>query len=241
MLKEKKLSVFHISHLDSLSSFPSVLHNHPSLFVTWNPNALIAVLIHLMADTTVSNDELNIHVFARAWTIVGLHSSQIIIIVQYMVKNKKSKQTGTVPDFETFSRFCPALFFFQFCFTNIYLYQPHKSSIVQALMSAVLFLDGWCLIFSLFWNKSWALSFWFPRYLLVTAGEDRYVKTWDLRRPYNPITALKRCLTNEIYWPLNASGFMLAQDNSYASLVGFSVVSTRITARKVYEDIALTG
>uniref|UniRef100_A0A3Q3X5Z4 Uncharacterized protein n=1 Tax=Mola mola TaxID=94237 RepID=A0A3Q3X5Z4_MOLML len=58
-----------------------------------------------------------------------------------------------------------------------------------------------------------------PSYLLVTAGEDRYVKTWDLRRPYNPITALKRCLTNEIYWPLNASGFMLAQDNSYASLV----------------------
>ncbi|XP_074471258.1 general transcription factor 3C polypeptide 2 isoform X2 [Sebastes fasciatus] len=55
------------------------------------------------------------------------------------------------------------------------------------------------------------------RYLLVTAGEDRYVKTWDLRRPHDPVTVQKRYLTNEIYWPLNAPGFLLAQENAYAA------------------------
>ncbi|XP_056283466.1 general transcription factor 3C polypeptide 2 isoform X2 [Pseudoliparis swirei] len=54
------------------------------------------------------------------------------------------------------------------------------------------------------------------RFLLVTAGEDRYVKTWDLRRLYEPITVQKRYLTNEIYWPLNAPGILLAQENAYA-------------------------
>lgn len=58
----------------------------------------------------------------------------------------------------------------------------------------------------------------FPvRHLLVTAGEDRYVKTWDLRRLYNPIAVLKRFLTNEIYWPLNAPGILFAQENAYAA------------------------
>ncbi|XP_070705564.1 general transcription factor 3C polypeptide 2 [Pempheris klunzingeri] len=55
------------------------------------------------------------------------------------------------------------------------------------------------------------------RHLLVTAGEDRYVKTWDLRRFYDPITVQKRNLTNEIVWPLNAPGYMLAQENAYAA------------------------
>ncbi|KAM9339283.1 general transcription factor 3C polypeptide 2 [Symphorus nematophorus] len=55
------------------------------------------------------------------------------------------------------------------------------------------------------------------RHLLVTAGEDRYVKTWDLRRLYDPITVMKRNLTNEIYWPLNAPGIMLAQENAYVA------------------------
>lgn len=177
--------------------------NDPSfMFLPWT---LISVLSHLMEDVTVSINEPIIHIFARAWTIVGLHSSRVS--------------------------------FSSFIFTNICLCQPHKWS-----LSAVFLLDGWCLFFlSLFWNPSWVFSLWFPRYLLVTAGEDRYVKTWDLRRPYNPITALKRCLTNEIYWPLNAAGFMLAQDNSYASLVGFFLVSTRITTGKVCGDIVLTG
>ncbi|XP_068565139.1 general transcription factor 3C polypeptide 2 [Cebidichthys violaceus] len=55
------------------------------------------------------------------------------------------------------------------------------------------------------------------RFLLVTAGEDRYVKTWDLRRLYHPITVQKRYLTNEVYWPLNAPGVLLAQENAYAA------------------------
>lgn len=53
--------------------------------------------------------------------------------------------------------------------------------------------------------------------LLVTAGEDRYVKTWNLGRLHHPIIAFKRSLTNEIYWPLNASGIMMAQDNVYTA------------------------
>nr|XP_046228665.1 general transcription factor 3C polypeptide 2 isoform X2 [Scatophagus argus] len=56
------------------------------------------------------------------------------------------------------------------------------------------------------------------RYLLVTAGEDRLVKTWDLRRLYSPVTVLKRFLTNEVCWPLNAPGYMLAQENAYAAI-----------------------
>ena len=51
----------------------------------------------------------------------------------------------------------------------------------------------------------------------MTAGEDRYVKTWDLRRLYDPVTVVKRNLTNEIYWPLNAPGIMLAQENAYVA------------------------
>ncbi|XP_005464867.1 general transcription factor 3C polypeptide 2 isoform X2 [Oreochromis niloticus] len=51
------------------------------------------------------------------------------------------------------------------------------------------------------------------RYLLATAGDDRFVKTWDLRRLYDPITVQKRCLGNEINWPLNAPGVLIAQDN----------------------------
>ncbi|XP_073348340.1 general transcription factor 3C polypeptide 2 [Pagrus major] len=56
------------------------------------------------------------------------------------------------------------------------------------------------------------------RFLLATAGEDRFVKTWDLRRLYKPVTVLKRFLTNEIHWPLNAPGVMMAQENAYAAI-----------------------
>ncbi|KAF3703131.1 General transcription factor 3C polypeptide 2 TF3C-beta Transcription factor IIIC 110 kDa subunit [Channa argus] len=55
------------------------------------------------------------------------------------------------------------------------------------------------------------------RYLLVTAGEDRFVKTWDLKKPYSPIIVQKRNLTNEIYWPLNAPGFLVGQESAYAA------------------------
>ncbi|XP_030578251.1 general transcription factor 3C polypeptide 2 isoform X2 [Archocentrus centrarchus] len=52
------------------------------------------------------------------------------------------------------------------------------------------------------------------RHLLVTAGDDRFVKRWDLRRLYDPITVQKRSVANEIHWPLNAPGVMMAQDNA---------------------------
>ncbi|XP_071323756.1 general transcription factor 3C polypeptide 2 isoform X2 [Trachinotus anak] len=55
------------------------------------------------------------------------------------------------------------------------------------------------------------------RHLLVTAGEDRYVKTWDLRRLHDPITVQKRHLTNEIFWPLNAPGLLMAQETAYVA------------------------
>ncbi|XP_062415644.1 general transcription factor 3C polypeptide 2 isoform X2 [Pungitius pungitius] len=51
--------------------------------------------------------------------------------------------------------------------------------------------------------------------LLITAGDDRYVKKWDLRRPHQPILVQKRFLTNEVFWPLNAPGLLLAQENAY--------------------------
>ncbi|XP_041661493.1 general transcription factor 3C polypeptide 2 [Cheilinus undulatus] len=54
------------------------------------------------------------------------------------------------------------------------------------------------------------------KYLIVTAGEDRLVKLWDLRRLHDPVTVQKRYLINEICWPLNAPGFLWAQDNAYA-------------------------
>ncbi|XP_071386680.1 general transcription factor 3C polypeptide 2 isoform X1 [Centroberyx affinis] len=55
------------------------------------------------------------------------------------------------------------------------------------------------------------------RNLLATAGDDRMVKTWDLKRIYEPITVQKRHLTTEVYWPLNASGLFLSQENAFAT------------------------
>ncbi|XP_062267798.1 general transcription factor 3C polypeptide 2 isoform X2 [Platichthys flesus] len=55
------------------------------------------------------------------------------------------------------------------------------------------------------------------RNLLVTAGEDRLIKTWDLKRLDHPVTVQKRHLTNEIQWPLNAPGYLLAQDAAYVA------------------------
>lgn len=55
------------------------------------------------------------------------------------------------------------------------------------------------------------------RYLLVTAGEDRLIKTWDLRRLDGPIILLKRYVTNEIHWTLNTPGVLMAQETSYVA------------------------
>ncbi|XP_072218267.1 general transcription factor 3C polypeptide 2 [Leuresthes tenuis] len=55
------------------------------------------------------------------------------------------------------------------------------------------------------------------RYLLTTAGEDRYVKTWDLRRLCDPVTVQKRNLTTEIHWPLIAAGLLIAEDCAFVA------------------------
>uniref|UniRef100_A0A3P8UUY3 General transcription factor IIIC, polypeptide 2, beta n=1 Tax=Cynoglossus semilaevis TaxID=244447 RepID=A0A3P8UUY3_CYNSE len=50
---------------------------------------------------------------------------------------------------------------------------------------------------------------------LIIMTQDRYIKTWDLRRLDGPNTVQKRYLTNEICWPLNAPGLLIAQDIAY--------------------------
>nr|XP_033792429.1 general transcription factor 3C polypeptide 2 isoform X2 [Geotrypetes seraphini] len=52
---------------------------------------------------------------------------------------------------------------------------------------------------------------------LMTAGNDRKIKFWDLRRPYEPINCMKRFLSTEVTWMLPYSGVIVAQDNCYAS------------------------
>ncbi|XP_030055090.1 general transcription factor 3C polypeptide 2 isoform X2 [Microcaecilia unicolor] len=52
---------------------------------------------------------------------------------------------------------------------------------------------------------------------LMTAGNDRKIKFWDLRRPYEPINCMKRFLSTEVTWMLPYSGVTVAQDNCYAS------------------------
>ncbi|XP_077186150.1 general transcription factor 3C polypeptide 2 isoform X2 [Paroedura picta] len=52
---------------------------------------------------------------------------------------------------------------------------------------------------------------------IVTAGNDRKIKFWDLRRLHEPINSIKRFLSTEIAWLLPYSGITVAQDNCYAS------------------------
>ncbi|XP_053107137.1 general transcription factor 3C polypeptide 2 [Hemicordylus capensis] len=52
---------------------------------------------------------------------------------------------------------------------------------------------------------------------LVTAGNDRKIKFWDLRRPHEPLNSIKRFLSTETAWLLPYSGITVAQDNCYAS------------------------
>ncbi|XP_051501296.1 general transcription factor 3C polypeptide 2-like [Myxocyprinus asiaticus] len=53
--------------------------------------------------------------------------------------------------------------------------------------------------------------------LLVTVGDDRMAKMWDLRKTYVPLFAVKRCLSPEVYWPLFWSGIFIAQECCYAT------------------------
>lgn len=52
---------------------------------------------------------------------------------------------------------------------------------------------------------------------LVTVGNDRKIKFWDLRRLYEPINSIKRFLSTEVAWLLPYNGVTVAQDNCYAS------------------------
>uniref|UniRef100_A0A8D2IZ52 General transcription factor 3C polypeptide 2 n=1 Tax=Varanus komodoensis TaxID=61221 RepID=A0A8D2IZ52_VARKO len=52
---------------------------------------------------------------------------------------------------------------------------------------------------------------------MVTAGNDRKIKFWDLRRPHEPLNSIKRFLSTEVAWLLPYSGVTVAQDNCYAS------------------------
>ncbi|KAM6221615.1 LOW QUALITY PROTEIN: general transcription factor 3C polypeptide 2 [Rhynchocyon petersi] len=54
-------------------------------------------------------------------------------------------------------------------------------------------------------------------HFLVSAGNDRKIKFWDLRRPYEPINSIKRFLSTELAWLLPYNGVTVAQDNCYAS------------------------
>lgn len=53
------------------------------------------------------------------------------------------------------------------------------------------------------------------RDLLVTGGDDRMVKMWDLRMTYEPVSSAKRFLSTEVVWPLLWPGVLLAQEKAY--------------------------
>ncbi|XP_068928172.1 general transcription factor 3C polypeptide 2 [Petaurus breviceps papuanus] len=71
---------------------------------------------------------------------------------------------------------------------------------------------------------------------LVSAGSDRKIKFWDLRRPYEPINCIKRFLSTELAWLLPYSGVTVAQDNCYASygLCGIHYIDAGFLGFKAY-------
>ncbi|KAJ8270663.1 hypothetical protein GJAV_G00117770 [Gymnothorax javanicus] len=52
---------------------------------------------------------------------------------------------------------------------------------------------------------------------LATAGGDRKLKFWDLKKTYEPVSIHKRYLTTEICWPLIWSGILVGQQCCYAT------------------------
>ncbi|XP_030628070.1 general transcription factor 3C polypeptide 2 [Chanos chanos] len=53
--------------------------------------------------------------------------------------------------------------------------------------------------------------------LLVTAGEDRTAKIWNVKKSHAPLTETRRYMPTEVEWPLLWSGFVLAQECCYAT------------------------
>uniref|UniRef100_A0A673VVA2 General transcription factor IIIC, polypeptide 2, beta n=1 Tax=Salmo trutta TaxID=8032 RepID=A0A673VVA2_SALTR len=67
-------------------------------------------------------------------------------------------------------------------------------------------------------NATRALSFCHAsRDLMVTAGDDRLVKMWDLRRTWEPCQSFKRFLSTEAAWPLHWAGVFISQESTYAT------------------------
>ncbi|CAL8318143.1 unnamed protein product [Merluccius merluccius] len=52
------------------------------------------------------------------------------------------------------------------------------------------------------------------RHVMVTGGNDRMVKLWDLKRLYEPISIQRRNLTTEVCWPLASPGTFQAQETT---------------------------
>uniref|UniRef100_A0A8C5M598 General transcription factor 3C polypeptide 2 n=1 Tax=Leptobrachium leishanense TaxID=445787 RepID=A0A8C5M598_9ANUR len=73
-------------------------------------------------------------------------------------------------------------------------------------------------------------------HVLVTAGMDRRLKFWDLRRLDEPIHVLKRILSTEISWVLPYCGVAMAQDTCYASngMCGIHYVDSGFLGYKPY-------
>ncbi|XP_042552587.1 general transcription factor 3C polypeptide 2 isoform X1 [Dipodomys spectabilis] len=73
-------------------------------------------------------------------------------------------------------------------------------------------------------------------HFLVSAGSDRKIKFWDLRRPYEPINCIKRFLSTELSWLLPYNGVTVAQDNCYASygLCGIHYIDAGYLGFKAY-------
>ncbi|NXH14326.1 TF3C2 factor, partial [Bucco capensis] len=71
---------------------------------------------------------------------------------------------------------------------------------------------------------------------VVTAGSDRRIKFWDLRRLYEPINSIKRFLSTEVAWLLPYNGVTVAQDNCYASygLCGIHYIDAGYLGFKAY-------
>ncbi|XP_036003071.1 general transcription factor 3C polypeptide 2 [Fundulus heteroclitus] len=61
------------------------------------------------------------------------------------------------------------------------------------------------------------------RFLLMTAGEDRYLKTWDLRRLCDMVKVQKRHQTTEICWPLGSPGVLIAEESSFVPRASIGV------------------
>ncbi|KAK2515363.1 Gtf3c2 [Columba livia] len=72
--------------------------------------------------------------------------------------------------------------------------------------------------------------------VLVTAGSDRKIKFWDLRRLYEPINSIKRFLSTEVAWLLPYNGVTVAQDNCCASygLCGIHYIDAGYLGFKAY-------